>query len=148
MRIEIIEIIFALMLTMILSGCFEGQDNQKNTENNITQNIVNIDILEDKKNVMVNIAKNDAIKRFNLSEDSIEIKSVIPVEWMDTSLGYPEPGKEIGKDYPVETIEGYVIIIRGNGKLYEYHSDYYRIVFPTSYIEEIPMITNVPNNGI
>ncbi len=103
--------------------------------------IQDIDILE---NISVtDLSKKDAIKRFNLSEDNIKIVSIIPVEWTDTSIGFPEQGKEIGKDYPLETIQGYVIIISANGKLYEYHSDYYRIVPPTGYIENIiPMIIN------
>lgn len=130
-------------MVIILSGCIEKQDIKNVSEKNISENgkIQYIDIVGNTK-IVIDLAKKDAIKRFNLSEDSVEIKSIIPVEWMDTSLGYPEPGKEIGKDYQVETIKGYVIIIYGNGKLYEYHSDYYRIASPISYVEEIPMMIN------
>lgn len=103
--------------------------------------IQDIDIVDNTK-ILIGLAREDVIKRFNLSGDAIDIRSIIPVEWTDTSLGYPEQGKEIGKDYPLETIQGYVIIIYANDKLYEYHSDYYRIIPPTGYIENIiPWVT-------
>lgn len=128
-----IEIIFILIMTMILSGCIEKQDAYLNISNNDT--VQNKDIFKNRN--ITELVKKDAITRFNLSEDIIEVSSIIPVEWTDTSLGYPEPGKEIGKDYTIETIQGYVIIISSNGKLYEYHGDYHRIVPPTGYIENI-----------
>ncbi len=140
---RIIKIIFILTLIMILSGCTEN-NIKIISEKNISENdtIRDIDIVGNAKTI-IELAREDATKRFNISENTIEVKSVIPVEWTDTSLGYPEPGKEIGRDYPLETIQGYVIIIRGNGKLYEYHSDYHRIIPPKNYIENIiPMIIN------
>ena len=138
-KITIILILtFILISSIILSGCVERQDKDLNISDNDT--IQNINTFE---NVGVTeLAKKDAIKRFNLSEDTVKIVSIIPVEWTDTSLGYPEPGKEIGRDYPLETIQGYVMIISANSKLYEYHSDHERIVPPEGYIEDIiPGIT-------
>lgn len=138
-----IKITSILILIIILSGCIGRQDKQYlNISTNNT--IPNIDTFENTS--VTELAKKDAIERFNLSEDNIKIISIIPVEWTDTSLGYPEPGKEIGRDYPLETIQGYVIIISANGKLYEYHSDYHRIIPPKNYIENI--IPTIINNSI
>ena len=136
-----INIILVLISAIILSGCVEKQDKDLNisdiSDNNTIQNIGTF------KTGVAELAKKDAIKRFNLSEDTVKVVSVIPVEWTDTSLGYPEPGKEIGRDYPLETIQGYVMIISANNKLYEYHSDHERIVPPEGYIEDIiPGIAN------
>lgn len=105
-------------------------------------NISYTGILENAKNVS-ELAKKDVISRFNLTDDIVRVEAIIPVEWTDTSLGFPEPGKEPGKDYEIKTIIGYTILIYAKdpskgekvGKLYEYHSDYNRIIRPSGPIE-------------
>lgn len=147
-----------ILLFIFLSGCIdnnarqsnmiEGQQNQvKNTVPTVQQSQVQTG-LENSKDV-VELAKKDAIARFNLSENDIQVDTVIPVEWTDTSLGYPEPGKEPGTDYPIETIEGYTIFIYAKGKTYEYHSDFYRIVppdYPLPDLEDMPGVIHDTEN--
>ncbi len=126
--------IFFIFL-IIISGCITKNQSQnidmtgKSIDNTTKNQSKSIDM------VMTELAKKDAIKRFNISET--KSVSIIPVQWTDTSLGYPEKGKQIGKDYTIETIKGFVIIIQGDDKLYEYHSDYSRIVPPESNLKNI-----------
>lgn len=130
MRTIIKIMILTIALSMLFSGCVEDKGTTQPR-----------DILEDSKQV-VELAKQDAITRFNLAEDEINV-DVIPTEWRDTSLGYPEQGK----DYEIENIKGYTILIYAKGKVYEYHSDYHRIAPPKGPqdLETMPII--VPDNS-
>lgn len=142
-------VILISLLSAFLSGCIENNAGKSNVTAQETQPGTGIG---DSRNV-VELAKKDAMVRFNLSEEDIKVDAVIPVEWTDTSLGYPEPGKESGKDYEIKTIKGYTIFIIAKDKTYEYHSDYSRIAppaYPVPDLEDMPMIINksqdVPGN--
>lgn len=129
------KIIIFTMIIILLSGC-ASKDIALDRGSIYEQPQRQQGIFESSRYV-TDLAKKDVSVRFNLPENSIKVDTVIPVEWTDTSLGYPEPGKEIGKDYPLETIKGYTILLSSNGKLYEYHSDYYRIVPPNGPVKTI-----------
>ena len=143
-----------ILLFIFLSGCIDNNvkqsnvtEDQQNEDKNMQQTQVQTG-LENSKDA-VELAKKDAIARFNLSESDIKIDSVIPVEWTDTSLGYPEPGKEPGTDYSIETIAGYTIFISAKGKTYEYHSDFNRIVpppYPFPDLEDMPRVIHDTEN--
>lgn len=75
---------------------------------------------------LVELAKQDLAFRLNISESNITVIKVIPVEWPDASLGYPEEGKL----YAQVITPGYKIILLANKKEYEYHSDYKRAIAP------------------
>lgn len=127
-------VILIVLVAILFSGC-TGEKEQKVANLSIpgpqmTPEIVQGEVPENAKAV-VELAKNDLIARLK-SPSSIQVMDVIPVEWTDTSLGYPEPGKE----YAQVTAPGYVIPILADGKLYEYHSDYTRIVAPPGPLEE------------
>lgn len=140
------KILYKIALILISMVIFSGfiVNNKGSSKTNPVEkqqdNISYTGILENAKNVS-ELAKKDVISRFNLTDDIVRVEAIVPVEWTDTSLGYPEPGKEPGKDYEIKTIIGYTILIfakdidasKGdtNGKLYEYHSDYNRIVPPS-----------------
>lgn len=94
------------------------------------------------------IAKQDLETKLKVNEDQVKIDAIIPVEWGDKSLGYPEEGKV----YEPETIPGYVILLLANDKLYEYHSDRTNIIVPPKGpiedMEEMPRIVTNATDGI
>ncbi len=67
---------------------------------------------------MVYLAKEDLSKRLGIPVDSVSVESVDQVDWPDASLGCPEPGKV----YAQVITPGYRILLKANGKTYEYHS--------------------------
>jgi hypothetical protein len=71
-------------------------------------------------------ARADAAQRAGVSPDQVSVVSVEPVEWRDSSLGCPEPGKM----YTQAITPGYRILLQAGGKSYEYHSDQSRRVIP------------------
>lgn len=159
MKIIVKIYLMTILITIIFSGCVGYKYNKvppNITENTGDQgqqdNISYTGILENAKNVS-EFAKKDAISRFNLTEDIVRVESVVPVEWTDTSLGYPEPGKEPGKDYEIKAIRGYTILIYAKtskdakGKLYEYHSDYSRIAPPSGPIEDLENMPRMINKS-
>lgn len=124
-----------VVFAILFSGCI-GEKEQKlsnlsTPEPQMTPEIVQGEIPENAK-VVVELAKNDLAAKLKFPETSIQVIGVIPVEWTDRSLGYPEPGKE----YAQVTTQGYVIHLLAEGNLYEYHSDYTRIAPPPGPLEE------------
>ncbi len=67
---------------------------------------------------MVYMAKEDLAKRLGIPADSITVESVDQVDWPDASLGCPEPGKM----YAQVITPGFRILLKADGKTYEYHS--------------------------
>lgn len=63
-------------------------------------------------------AQADLAARLGVSIDQIAVVSVVFVEWRDASLGCPQPGMM----YAQVITPGYRILLRGEEKLYEYHS--------------------------
>ncbi|MCL0067659.1 hypothetical protein M1N67_01795, partial [Peptococcaceae bacterium] len=54
-----------------------------------------------------------------ISPDEINVASVIPIIWNDSSLGVPKPGECY---LPVLTL-GYIIFLEHNRTIYRYHTD-------------------------
>ncbi|MBI2965488.1 MAG: hypothetical protein HYY34_04705 [Chloroflexi bacterium] len=50
---------------------------------------------------------------------SITFESIKPMQWPNTAIGCPEPGKA----YAEVLVPGWMIILRHDSKLYEYHAD-------------------------
>lgn len=127
MKVAIPIIIFVIIFTV---GC---TDKEKYPDTSLNDGMENDNgNIERSKNV-IDLAKKDILHRFNIPEDEIQIDQIIPVEWTDKSLGYPEENKT----YNPETIPGYVILIKARDKFYEYHSDYNKITPPSGPIENI-----------
>ncbi|MBI2845062.1 MAG: hypothetical protein HYX86_00805 [Chloroflexi bacterium] len=74
---------------------------------------------------VVALAIADLAVRLGVPEAEILVVSVDAVEWPDTSLGHPQPGYA----YAQVITPGFRIILEAKGQIYEYHSDYERVVF-------------------
>ncbi len=61
----------------------------------------------------------DAARRSGLTPDQVRVLGVEEVDWPDTSLGCPEPGKF----YAQVITPGYKITVRAGDTAYEYHAD-------------------------
>jgi len=70
-------------------------------------------------NDAVDMARRDLASRLGIAESQITTERVEEVDWRDTSLGCPQPGRM----YAQVITPGYRIILQANGKTYEYHSD-------------------------
>ncbi len=82
-------------------------------------------IFDEAKDV-TDIAKQDLATKLNINVNDVKVDAVVPVEWADKSLGYPEEGKT----YELNTTQGYVIFLLANEKFYEYHSDRTKVIVP------------------
>ncbi len=71
-------------------------------------------------------ARADAARRAGVALNRVSIIFVEAVEWRDSSLGCPEPGKM----YLQAITPGYRIVLQAGGKGYEYHSDRSQRVIP------------------
>lgn len=67
----------------------------------------------------VQMAKEDLVRRLNLSVSEISVISVEAVDWSDTSLGCPQPGMM----YAQVITPGYRVVLEGEGRSYDYHTD-------------------------
>ena len=65
------------------------------------------------------LAKEDLAEHLGVAVEKITVLRVEAVEWPDTSLGCPQPGKM----YAQVITPGYSIILKAGGEQYEYHSD-------------------------
>jgi hypothetical protein len=65
------------------------------------------------------LAKEDLAERSGEAVGKIDVLGVETVEWADTSLGCPQPGRM----YAQVITPGYRIILKVGGEQYEYHSD-------------------------
>jgi hypothetical protein len=63
-------------------------------------------------------AVDDLSKRTGIPPADIKVVSVEAVDWPDTSIGCPEPGRM----YAQVLVPGYRIILEAGGKTYVYHS--------------------------
>ena len=68
---------------------------------------------------VIALAKEDLAERLGVAMEKITVLGVESVEWPDTSLGCPQPGRM----YAQAITSGYRIILRVGGEQYEYHSD-------------------------
>ncbi len=68
---------------------------------------------------LIMIARKDVAEREGIPLEKVTLLHIETVEWRDTSLGCPEPGKF----YAQVITPGYRIILSDGIKEYEYHSD-------------------------
>lgn len=88
----------------------------------------------------VNLAKEDLAKRLGIDAGQIEVVEARAVEWRDTSLGCPQPGMA----YAQVLQDGLLIILRVDGRLYEYHSGRGRPPFLCEQASQGAQLTAVP----
>ena len=63
-------------------------------------------------------AKEDLVHRLSIPIDQIEVVEARSVVWPDASLGCPQSGMR----YKQVQVDGVLIRLQANGKVYEYHS--------------------------
>jgi hypothetical protein len=73
---------------------------------------------------LVGLAKADLAQRLGIGLDEIELQSVTPADFPDTSLGVPESGQV----YAQVITPGYVIELTVAGQTYRYHTSGERVV--------------------
>jgi hypothetical protein len=73
---------------------------------------------------MVDLAKQDLAQRTGAALNDIQVATVAPVEWNDSSLGCAKPGV----NYLQVITSGYLIRLDVQGRGYEYHTDTNRTV--------------------
>jgi hypothetical protein len=66
----------------------------------------------------------DLAAELAITVDAITIRSVLPVEWRDASLGCAGPGRM----YAQVITPGYRIVLAAGGRSYEYHTGGGRII--------------------
>jgi hypothetical protein len=66
----------------------------------------------------VRLVKEHLAGQLEINEVEIKVVSVVTVNWPDTSLGLPEPGKM----YAQVIVSGFRIVLSANGKEYQYHA--------------------------
>ncbi len=100
-----------LLIIAFISGCVEKPENNES-----------IPLYPQ----VVDLAKKDLAQRLNISVEQIKFVRQEKVDWNDTGLGYPEEGMF----YAQVITPGFRIILKAENRLYEYHSDYTRVVGP------------------
>ncbi|MCL0071999.1 hypothetical protein M1N51_02185, partial [Peptococcaceae bacterium] len=68
---------------------------------------------------IITLVKEDLASYLKVSPDEINVASVIPVVWNDSSLGVPKPGE----CYLQVLTPGYIIFLEHNRTIYRYHTD-------------------------
>ena len=61
----------------------------------------------------------DAANRSGVDRGSLQVLRTEPAEWSDGGLGCPQAGQF----YPQVITPGWLIEVRGGGKIFEYHTD-------------------------
>ncbi len=97
----------------------------------------------DESQILVNLARANLRERLCVSRDEITVQSVAPVEFADTSLGVPEPGRM----YSQVITPGYVIRLAAAGEVYEYHGSGNRVVFAPDESTAVPTCANATPTG-
>ena len=108
-------LIASLILISLVSGCTEKSSDS-----------INNNLSFPEYSYVVDLAKNDLAERLNIPLSQIQLIKQEKVDWPDTGLGYPEKGKM----YAQVITPGFRIVLKAEGRLYEYHSDYERVVGP------------------
>jgi hypothetical protein len=88
----------------------------------------------DESQILVNLARANLRERLCVSRNEITVQSVEPVEFADTSLGVPEPGRM----YSQVITPGYVIRLTAAGEVYVYHGSGSRVVFAPDESSAVP----------
>lgn len=75
--------------------------------------------------LVVTFAIINLANRLKIAREAIRVVEVRRVDWPDTSLGHPEPGKL----YAQVITPGFLIKLEAGGRICVYHSDRTHIVF-------------------
>ncbi len=73
---------------------------------------------------LVERARGDLAQRSGVSAEEIRVVRVEPVEWRDSSLGVPRPGRM----YAQVITPGWRIVLLAGQELAEYHADGRRVI--------------------
>lgn len=74
---------------------------------------------------LIDLAIADICARYHVSLDDVELWSVVPLTFRDSSLGKPEPGR----NYLQVLTSGFLISLRVGDRVYRYHGADGRVVF-------------------
>lgn len=88
----------------------------------------NIVIVEPDAEKAVAAAKADFMGRLGVGEEAILVKSVEEVQWPDSSLGCPQPGRM----YLQVITPGFRVVLMANDQDYEYHTSFTHVVLCSS----------------
>lgn len=75
-------------------------------------------------NQLIEKAIADLAQTLEINPDEVQVEDVEPKDFPDASLGVPEPGKT----YAQVITPGYIILLKAEGKTYEYHAAGERVV--------------------
>lgn len=74
---------------------------------------------------LVQLAMQDLAERLEIDPETITLKNLTNVTWLDMSMGYPQPGRKVAPGY----VPGFQIILTHGGQDYDYHSGFGRVVY-------------------
>ncbi len=114
------DIMKRLMILLLIAAYFTGCVEQRQPEP-----VYNNSVIPEYAPV-VDMAIQNLSERLKIPASDIQLVSEDAVDWPDTSLGFPEKGMM----YAQVITPGFKIILKAGNKLYEYHSDYKRVVGP------------------
>ena len=69
--------------------------------------------------LQIQLAKQDVVNRYGVSEQDLKVIEVVDTNFGDGSLGCPEPGKF----YTQGITSGWVVKLKAEDKIYEYHTN-------------------------
>jgi outer membrane lipoprotein-sorting protein len=114
-------IISVIIIAIFFSGCVGEEDGKVPVQPTIDEPKIN-----EAAQKVVDMAKNDLAEILSISITDIKLSKIEEMTWPTSSLGYPNPDEQY---LQVET-PGYKIFLSYNNELYEYHSDFERVVSP------------------
>jgi hypothetical protein len=111
-----------VVLTLVLAGCGAASSETETVSPVSTPSTGSsagptTDIPAEAQEI-TSLAKQDLAERLGIATDAIEITSVKPMQWPDTSLGCPKPGMS----YATVIVPGYKILLEAETQTYEYHT--------------------------
>lgn len=118
-------IISVIIIAIFFSGCI-GEEDGKVQPTPTVQQTTDEQQINEKAQKVVDMAKSDLAEILSISITDIKLSKIEEVTWPTSSLGYPNPDEQY---LQVET-PGYKIFLSYNDELYEYHSDFERVVSP------------------
>ncbi len=92
---------------------------------------------------MIDDAKKDLSRKLLMPTDAIEVVEFREVEWPDGAMGCPEEGQV----YTQAIVEGSQVLLRADGRIYDYHAGSDDVVFLCSSEEKDGGYDFVPPPG-
>ncbi len=116
-RTRIISCLF-ISLTLLISAC-SSSSNQDSARGEAP-----VPLLPEDLDSLVLLAKFDLTLKTGVDFEKIETESTEEFDFSDASLGVAEPGA----DYIQVITPGYIIMLKADGQIYEYHASGERVV--------------------